>query len=163
MGPRGQERGFDVTSWPGVLVLQVIQILFRVKRGHAAEARGRYGLTIDMITHITGGKYTRCTGGGGITLSAAANLDITVFHIQLSGKDVGIGLVSYGNKNTRNVHFGGGAVPGGFYPDTSNTAVIAQHFIQLVIPEDFDLAFLFARKQPVLQYLFGPQRVAAVN
>ena len=47
--------------------------------------------------------------------------------------------------------------------DAGDPAVVAQYFLQHVVPDDLDLAFLLTLEQLVLQDLLRAQRVAAVH
>lgn len=81
-----------------LLCRQFVQILFRIKRCHAAGAGGSDGLLVVGVHYVAGGKHARHTGSGGIAVYAAVDHDVTVVHVQLAGKNVGIGRVANSNE-----------------------------------------------------------------
>ena len=83
--------------------MQIIQIFLCVQCCHAAEPRRGHSLSIDMVAHVAGGKHARDAGSRGITLGAAVDTNVAVFHLQLIVKHIGVRLVAYGDKYTGQV------------------------------------------------------------
>ena len=74
---------------------------------HAAGTRRSHRLTIDVIGNVTGGEYTRHTGGGGIAGDAGLDLDVTVCHVQLTFEDSGVGGMADGDEYPLQREFAG--------------------------------------------------------
>ena len=51
-----------------------------------------------MVHYIPSGEYAFYAGRGGVPIRAAVDPDITVFHIQLIGKYIGIGFMTDSNE-----------------------------------------------------------------
>jgi len=79
---------------------ECLEIALRIECGHASRASAGDCLTIDMILHVAGGKYTRNIGRSGIALQTAARFDITIIHLKLSSKKIGVGLMPDRNEDT---------------------------------------------------------------
>ena len=118
----------------------VLKIFLRIQRGHAARAGTGDGLAIDVILHVPGGEYARDAGGGGIAVEAGLGGDIAVFHGEFASEDVGVGLVADGDEHALQIFLNGRAGFDVFDAHAGNAAVVAQHFIQRVIPQDGGLA-----------------------
>ena len=87
------------------LPLQVVDVFLSVQRGHTAEARRGHCLSIDVVGDIARGEDPGGRGCGGIAIKPADDLDVTIFHLELAGENVRIGLVPNGNKNPGQVDF----------------------------------------------------------
>ncbi len=51
------------------LGVETLQVLVGVESGHAAGARGRDGLSVDMIGNIPGREHTGQAGRGGVAFA----------------------------------------------------------------------------------------------
>ena len=109
------------------------------------------------------GKHTGHIGRRGIAFATAFYGEIAIFHVELAGKDVRVRLVADGNENAGHWHGLICTAGGRGQQRAGHTGVIAQHFLQAVIPDDGDFAGLFLLEQMVLQDLLGLQLVAAMH
>src|SRR5690606_2807135 len=131
------------------LLLQVIQVALGVERSLAAAAGAGDGLAVDVVLHVAGGEHAGNAGLGGIAVAAALGDQVAVLHFQLAGEDVGVGLVADGDEHALEIDILSLAVADALDPHPGHTALVAQHFVQRVVPLDRDLAFLFAREELV--------------
>src|SRR6266446_2642096 len=106
---RSVERSIGIQLCPSrtfrtsrALVLVLFQELFRVHCGHASGARGRDGLTVAMVLHVTGDEHA---GNGGQTAMLGDQIAVRI-HLQLAFEDGGIWVVSDGNEDTINGNLG---------------------------------------------------------
>ena len=149
--------------WVSVLLLEFIQVFFRVKRGHATGPRRGHRLPIDRIGHVAGREYARDAGGRCITADSTVDLDITVVHFQLSLEDGGVRLVSDGNKDPMQIDVGRTLATGVPNSDASYATLVPQDLVEDVIPVNRHVAALRLLEQLVAQDLLGTERVTTVN
>ncbi len=107
-----------------------------------------------MVGHIARGKYTADAGGGSIALQARVDIQVAVTHFQLIDKQVGIGPVANGNEDAHQVNIPGLLIEGGADAHTGDTGVVAEDFIEGVVPEYFDVAGFAAFNEAIGQYFF---------
>jgi len=120
---------------------QGIQIFLGVQRRHAAAAGGSDRLAVDLIHDIAGGEHAGNAGSGGITIKTTLYLYITVFHVKLACKQLRVGRVANGDEYAFGLHFVDFVLLfSAAHLDSGHAGVVAQHFIQGVIPEDFHFA-----------------------
>src|SRR5690606_32104825 len=134
-----------------------------IQCGHAAKTGRGNGLTVDMVGDITGSKYTWHAGLGSVAFGTTVDADITVFHLQLACKNVGVRLVANRHKHAVHINFLLAAVNRADNFNAGYSHVITQHFIQSVVPDDGDIATFSLGKQFVLQDFFCAQAVTTVN
>ena len=79
---------------------ECLKVALGIECGHASGASAGDGLTIDMILHIAGGKHTRNIGRSGIAFQPAARFDVAIIHLELSSKEIGVGLMPNRDKDT---------------------------------------------------------------
>ena len=60
-------------------------------------------MSIDVISHITRGKHARHAGVRRLSLGAGMNGEIAALHVELPGKQIGIGFVANGDENAGKV------------------------------------------------------------
>ena len=86
-------------------MLQVVEVLFSIECSHTARSCRSDGLAVDVVGDVSSGENSGYTGAGSFTIEAAFDDDVTVFHLQLVLKNVGIRLVTDGDKNAGDVDF----------------------------------------------------------
>ena len=84
-------------------------------------------------------------------------------HIELINKQVGIGAVANRNENPHQVHILGLLVDRGANAHTGDTAGVAEHFIEGLVPEDLDVAGFAALNQAIREDFLGAKFIAPVN
>ena len=82
-----------------------------------------------MILNITRSKDTRYARGGGKTVIAHAGDEVTVFHLYLAGKHIGIGFVANGDEDATQFFIFGAAISG-LDAYAGHAGVVTQYFIQ---------------------------------
>src|SRR5260364_490720 len=104
-----------------------------------------------MILHIAGRENAGNAGSGRIPGAPAARDNITVFHIKLAAEERGIRVVANRDKYAWERDF---AQPPHFRmpdADAGHALLIAEHFIQSMMPLNFNHALLFLGAEPVNQ------------
>src|SRR5450830_573111 len=122
-------------------LLQTFQVALGVERGHAAGAGAGDGLAVDMILHVAGGEHAIDAGGGGEAFETGAGLDIAVVHVKLAVEDAGVGFVADGDEQAVQGDRRDAAILRRLDRDAGHAAVVADDFIERVMPFDVDLAF----------------------
>ena len=79
--------------------VHIFQIFLCVERRHAASARARDRLAIDVVLHVTGGEHAGNIGGGGVADITAFGFDVAVRHIDLTFENLRVRCVTDGDKN----------------------------------------------------------------
>ena len=100
-----------------------------VQSRHAARAGAGNGLAVNVVLHVSGSKNARHAGHRGKALQAAAGDDVAVFHVNLAGKNIGIRLVTDGNKAALERNVAGCAIGRAFETHARHTRGVAQHFV----------------------------------
>jgi hypothetical protein len=159
----GRSAASKTSCSDSLLVGEIVEVGFGIECSHATGTGRGYCLSIDMVTHIAGGKYALDTGRRGHTLQAAFHPDIAIMHLQLAVKDLRIRLVANRDEHTRQVYFLRGAILDMPDPHSCHTTLVTEHFIQHVVPHDRDHAFLLFPEQAILQDLFGAEFIAPVD
>src|SRR5690606_4470766 len=147
----------------GFLVFRILQPALCVQGGHASGAGTCYGLTIDAVLNIAGGKHARHGSHGCHALKPTTGNDVAVFHVELPGKYVGIGLVPNGNEDPGNIQLFGFVRLVVAQTNAGNAGVIAQHFVKLVKQLKLDVAVFDMVHQLVGKNGLGAELVATVH
>jgi hypothetical protein len=117
---------------------------------------------VHVVGHIARGKHARYAGGGGIAVTAAADLHVAILQGQLALEQRGVRRMADGDEQTIDFQLIAAAVVV-LYPHPGHAHVVAQHLIDLGVQLEHDLAFGDARLQLVLQDLLGTEGLAAVH
>ncbi|APC21618.1 hypothetical protein BME99_20155 [Pseudomonas protegens] len=116
-----------------------------------------------MVGHVAGGKYPLDAGGRGIAFAAATHQQVAVAHLQLALEQIGIGLVADGDKHPGQCQILGFSAVAVLEAGAGHAAGIAQHFLQVLVPVQADIAIGGLVEQLVLENLLGSQLVAAMH
>ena len=136
-----------------------VQVLFCIERGHAAKARGRDGLTVDVVCNVTGGEDTGNACSSGVTFETAVGNEVPAVGVELACEDRGVRAVADGNEHTVYVQRLL-AARGCFEPGAGDPGVVTQHLDEVVVPDRLDVV---SCEQSVLQNFFCTQRVPAMH
>ena len=137
-----------------LFIVLVVQIAFSIQSGHATCSSRSYGLTVDLVCNITCGEYTGNTGRSGIAFASAFYFQIAIVHVQLTFKQAGVRRVANGNKNAIYCQIFRSASIGILDTHTGYAHVVAQNFIQGVIPFNLDVAIFRFGQQLIRQDFF---------
>src|SRR5690606_27413713 len=141
----------------------LVEELLGIQRRHAAGAGRGDRLAVDLVGNVAGGEHARHAGGGGIALQPGPDLDVAVAHLQLPLEQRGVRGVADGDEEALHGDLAGAVVPGRADAHAGDAAVVAQHLVHRVVPDDLDLAGLGLGEQLVLHDLLGAQLVAPVH
>ncbi len=119
-------------------------------------------MLVDAVLHIAGGEHARYAGGGGVAFAATLGDDITVFHLQLAGKNVGIRLVADGDEHAHQGNLFSRIRFDILDAHAGHAGLVAEHFVKHAIPLDGDLASLLLLENLVLNDFFAAQLVATM-
>src|SRR5690606_1762455 len=162
-GPERPDRPRPARPGWGTSVPQRIQVLLGVQGSHAAETGRGDGLAVDVVGDVAGREHARHTGLRGHARGAGLDAHVAVLHVQLAGEDVRVGLVAYGDEHGAEFDIADFAALRVAHPHALHFVAVTQHFVQHVVPEDFNVAVAFLLEQLVLQDFLGTQAVAAVH
>lgn len=118
------------------------QVTLGIKRGHAAGAGRGAGLTVDVVLHVAGGKDAFNAGRGSVTHTTGLGDNVTTFHFELAGEDVGIRLVADGDEDASELQLLGVTRLHMLDADAGDARVVTKYFIQRRVDDQADLAFL---------------------
>ncbi len=116
-----------------------------------------------MVGDVPGRKHSRHAGGGGIAIEAAAHGDVAAAHGELSFEQGGVGGVADGDEQAGHGEPLCCATGERAQTHTVHAMLIAQHFIDRVVPDHRHPARGHFAKQPLLQDLLRTQLVAPVH
>ena len=116
-----------------------------------------------MVGHVTGREHARHAGRRGVAVGAAADVDVAPVHLELAVEDARVGRVADRDEHAGQFHVRG--LPGldALHAHSGHPGIVAQHFLEHVVPHDGDLAGGLAVENALLQNLLGAQFVAAVH
>ena len=116
-----------------------------------------------MILHVTGGEYAFNAGCGGIAIQTTVGFDVAIFHVQLTGENVGVRFVADGDEYAVDFDFFGRVAFKGFQTRAGYAGCVAQNFVQNLFGFECDFAFFHFFHHAVYQNRFGAEGVTAVN
>src|SRR5690242_15662757 len=140
-----------------------IQELLGIECGHATEAGGGDRLPVDVIGDVAGREHAAHRGGRGIAFQPAVYLDIAVAHVELAFENAGVGRMADRDEHAGDRDVALAAVGGADEAQSGDAGIVAQHFVDGVVPHQFDLAGVGLLEQFVLQDFFSAQLVAPVH
>ena len=135
------------------------QEFLRFERGHAALSGGGHRLTVDVVGDVAGGEDAGHRGRGRMTVGddVAGRL-----HLHLAGEQFGCRLMA--DRDEHAVDRRSVTAPVLMFlsrtPLDLQRVLAAGDVVQRAVPDHLDLGML---EQPVLQDLFGAERVAPVH
>src|SRR6266481_1129730 len=118
----------------------LLEKLLGVECGHAAAAGAGDGLAINMVLHVTRGEYSGNAGGGGVALIAVLGDDVAVHHLDLALEDLRVRGVADGDENPVQRQLLGFIATGGLDAHAADTFLVAEYFVQRMVPLDLDVA-----------------------
>src|SRR6056297_4248161 len=116
-----------------------------------------------MVGHIAGREYARHAGCRGHAFKPALDPYVAAFHVELAFENAGVRIMADGHKHRIDAYIALFAGFGMLNAHAGDAVVVAQHFVDDVVPDNLYLALALAPEQAVLQDLLGPEFVAAMN
>src|SRR5882724_5668409 len=115
-----------------------------------------------MILHVARRKHAGYAGRRRATLVAAFGDDVAIYHIDLALEDLRVRRMADGNENTVQRQIPRVVVLGRADADAVHAFLVAQYFVQRMVPLELDIARLRFFRQAVDQDRLGAELVAPV-
>ena len=120
-------------------------------------------MAIDLIGDVAGGEYARHAGRGRTAIETGADRDVAVLHLELTLEDRRVRRMTDRDEGAGDRDLARRVVGRAAQAQAVHAAVVAKHFVDGMVPHDFDLAGALLLEQLVLHDLLGTQLVAAVH
>ena len=142
----------------------LVEELLGVERRHAAGAGGGDRLAVDLVGDVAGGEHARHLVCGGDAVRPERIVDVAVVHLELALEEPVFGVWPMATNRPWIVDARACCRPASdCEAHAGDAGVVAEHFVDGVVPDQLDLAGLDLGEQLVLQDLLGAQLVAAVH